>query len=61
MTKYYVDSDGNYIGAFSDLIIDGNIISQTGAVPEGASEVSTPPDNAAQKYDYATKTWLPLG
>lgn len=45
-TKYYVDDQGNYIGGFSGS-----------PPPQGSIEVSTPPDNALQKWD-GTK-WLP--
>lgn len=44
-TKYFVDSEGNYIGAFS------------GTIPENGIEVKFPPENAFQKWD--GKKWLP--
>lgn len=37
-TKYYIDIDGNYIGGYD------------GSVPENATEIPTPPENAAQKW-----------
>ena len=41
MIKYYVDTDGNYLGAF------------TGSKPKDTSaiEVSSPPGHAGQKWD----------
>lgn len=47
MMHYYVDDGGNYIGAF-DREMD-NLI-----------EVDSAPENALQKWDFATKRWLPL-
>ncbi|HKF94122.1 MAG TPA: hypothetical protein VKB96_05885 [Gammaproteobacteria bacterium] len=46
MTKYFRDSDGNYLGSF-----DG------AAPPLGSLEVATPPDHAADKY--INGAWVP--
>ena len=51
MTKFFVDEDGNYLGGFDGV-----------DPPEGAIEVPTAPDNAAQIWDEGIwlaipKTW----
>ena len=40
MNKYYVDSDGNYIGSFEGA-----------KPPSGSIEIETPPNDARQKWD----------
>lgn len=47
MSKHYVDSNGNYLGAFE------------GCEPDNGVEV-TPPDHGWQKYDVDNSVWLPL-
>lgn len=46
--KYYVDAKGAYLGAW-DL-----------AQPEPAVEVSEPPQDGRQVYDFASNEWTPI-
>lgn len=48
-TKYFINSDGDYIGGF------------LGAIPQnGAIEVDSPPTHGWQKYDLGNNVWFPL-
>ncbi|MHA1538909.1 MAG: hypothetical protein ACTSXQ_00350 [Alphaproteobacteria bacterium] len=50
MTKYYTNTEGKYIGA---------ICGDTKQVlSQGAREVSEPPSDARQKWDFKNKKWL---
>lgn len=48
MTKFYIDSEGNYLGGFE------------GCEPDGGIEIDTPPSHGWQKYDLDNSVWLPL-
>lgn len=57
-TKFYVDQEGNYLGGFSGYVsVDGPVYAQP---PEGAIEISGPPNHGWQKYDLTNNVWLPL-
>lgn len=45
-TKYYVDSNGNYLGGFD------------GEAPAGGTEVPNAPEHAGQKRDLINNVWL---
>lgn len=49
MTKFYVDSNGRYLGGY-----DG------ANPPKGAKEVFSPPDDARQLWDFTTDAWKKL-
>jgi hypothetical protein len=49
MTKYFIDTQGKYIGGF-----DG------AEPPAGSIEVPSPPGHAKQLWDAENKQWLPL-
>lgn len=52
MTKYYIDTKGEYIGGFC-----GNHL-QT--LPKDSIEISEPPIDARQKWDFKNKKWLEI-
>lgn len=52
VTRYYIDSLGNYIGGFSG---------EHGIDLSTYIEVESPPPvHASQKYDMVNNVWLPL-
>lgn len=60
-TKYYVDASGNYLGGFADILDKkGKVLHETGAIPERAIEVLSPPDHGLQIYDLINNKWIPL-
>ena len=66
-TKYYVNNEGYYIGAFIGvqklvgIYEDGSeVILHPGEfppLPEGTIEVSFPPISAVQRWDNINKSW----
>jgi len=63
MTKHYVNKNGDYLGAFSGYKktdANGKVIKEFEPKPENAIEVKEPPQDGRQKYDLASKKWLPL-
>lgn len=46
--KYFVDSNGKYIGGFSD----GNP-----AIPQGVIEVPNPPSNISERWNFNIEKW----
>ena len=52
MTKFFVDSDGSYVGGF-----DGE--GAVATVPDGAIEVPSAPDDQRQMWNFAGGVWLP--
>lgn len=68
--KYYVDAEGNYLGAYCGIqqllgtYDDGSQIiiieRQNPIVPMGAIEVSCAPRNGMQQWDVENNAWLPL-
>lgn len=69
-TKFYVTSDGNYIGGFAGIqkligiYEDGSeVILHPGEWPAillGGREVSSAPEDARQIWNFETNAWLPL-
>lgn len=53
MQKFYVDQNGNYIGSFVGPVVDD--VWRGPEIPDGAVEVSAPPDNAGQIWDNGWK------
>lgn len=51
VTKFYVDTQGNYLGGFSE----GNL-----SIPDNAVEIESPPPHGWQKWDSQSGSWLPL-
>lgn len=50
ITKYYIDSEGKYVGGYSE----GNP-----SLPEGLIEVPYAPENSAQVWNFNTNTYNP--
>jgi hypothetical protein len=48
MTKYYIDFEGNYLGAFSDEI----------QAPDDSAEVPFAPNHYLQRWDATNEEWL---
>jgi len=51
MTKYYIDSLGNYVGGFCG---------EHGVDLSGFTEIPNPPIHAFQKWDFVNNEWKPL-
>lgn len=58
-TLFYVDQDGNYLGAFAPLVRNDEVV-YTHQAPNNSVAVPSAPDHAAQKWDFEDETWLPL-